>query len=305
MKAYRFLKDLFTTDIKFNLVKINENYKSLLPDELIEHILNLIDGDSRIKKLSYVSLQFYHVNRSFVAKCYHLHHYITPVKTLIKTAINKSQIMYVLSFKNESLSLYMVEYNINKLKLINQFSVFDVLQLVDISNDNTITHYIIYDMTNIKSHTFEFKEIKEQLDLLLFLCQLDNQIIKLIIPQIIKLITIPIDLEAIKEVLLDYINVDQLLILIENLVKVYNVQLDDLLHIFNTSPTIFDTINIFTDIMDKLSNDDIANNVIERKEELLLLSNFKVLSKNTIIIMPNQCNKQADPEYRWFANRIK
>lgn len=306
MKAYQFLKDLFTNEIKFNTVKINETYKSLLPDELVEQILNMIDGDSRIKKLSKVCLQFYHVNRSFVTKCYHLHHYIIPVKKLI---LDTSQSISILSFKNESLSMYMVEYaDKRKLQTMIHDTSIDILQLANSHYDNTIIHHIIYDMTNIKNHTFEFKEIKEQLDLLLFLCQVDNDIIKLIIPKIIKLITIPIDLEAIKTVLLDYINVDQLLTLMENYCMVHHVQLDDLVAIMNTNPRILEQLTILINFRDhnKLSDDvTIANKVIERKEELLLLSNFKVAYKNTVILMPNESNTQALPEYRWFAERIK
>jgi len=68
----------------FYVYNLDRLYECFLPNEIITHILNNIEDRMN---LSQISLQFYHMNYDFVSKCYHLKHYINPVKKNIRRKI--------------------------------------------------------------------------------------------------------------------------------------------------------------------------------------------------------------------------
>jgi hypothetical protein len=68
-------------NIQFCLSSLDNprNYNCFLLDDILLHVLNYVHDT----KISLVSYQFYTVNRDFVVKCYHLHHYIPTIKEIV------------------------------------------------------------------------------------------------------------------------------------------------------------------------------------------------------------------------------
>jgi hypothetical protein len=73
---------LFTSTVQFKPCDMNrDNYIIFLPDDILLQIINLI---SNRLYLSFVSYQFYILNRTYVSKCYHLQHLIPIIKNQTK-----------------------------------------------------------------------------------------------------------------------------------------------------------------------------------------------------------------------------
>ena len=325
MQAYHKINQFFNI-IKFNLFEIKDHYDTFLPDELISIISNYVDGQTRIKKLSLVSLQYYHLNRAFVCKCYHLHHYIPKVKTYIKSWFN-NQSMYILNFR-EILSLYIVDNvpndNKNALQLmIDSSPCINIVKLIEInsklSGHDVDTIQVPY--CNITDETSSFslyKGLYETQELMDFFRHLDNDKIYDIIIQIRPLLINPIDYFLIKNIIFDTINDPQLLLLVENYLSVYDYKLHELLINMNRSVNLLNMnrsvnlLNMIKTIIDIMNINELSNYIIKFKEKALLQNNYKVWSNETLIFLSNktgtnklqQMSTNISPEHQWFFDSL-
>lgn len=117
-------------DIQFHIYDERTEYYTILPDEILEIILN----ELRSIKVCFVSYQFYIVNRPFVAKCYHLHHYIPT----IQDALNRHALHAIHFIDYNNVKLY-------KFRNINVDIPDNLLNLTDNTNIIDIIYAFIMD----------------------------------------------------------------------------------------------------------------------------------------------------------------
>lgn len=128
--------------ICFQVHEERTEYHCLLPDEIMTIILTMVGNI----QCSFVNYQFYTINRPFVVKCYHLHHFIP----IVKRNINRFT-LNVISF-NEVVKLYKfnrMDYDKMKQIKINKYDT----NLLDIINFDMNTRVklsmVIIDNENI------------------------------------------------------------------------------------------------------------------------------------------------------------
>ena len=292
MEIFNRIKN-YLNPINFNLITINTTYHTSLPDELIEQILSMIDGQTRIKILSQVSLQYYHLNRPFVRQCYHLHHYIPQIKKMVHQSG-----LHLVNFR-ENVSVYTIDHINDKILELIKPSI-DILQLIEynakIANLNIHFETIHYhNITQGKQKDFPYRGLKEGLDIMVYFSQLENEKIHYLVNKIRPLLE-PIDFILIKDLIFQH--EPQFIILLENYFAVYNNTLNDFLHRLSATPDIIDQFMSLSMDINKL--------IIESKERILLENNFKVLSKDTIVFLnKKQVDTNVPAQYQWVADCIR
>jgi len=292
------------SEIKFKLYESRETYDILLPNDIIQIILNIVCKISS----SLVSYQFYIVNQIFVSKCYHLHHFIPKIKNL-KDKKDKSPKIIVIHFNGlyekkinyyqfNNITYDITNKNVNLLEFITKLSFNDpYVKAKYISVTEKIL--IFYDNNNIYDYMMNINYLKTIDD------DIISQMVNLICLFKQNIIDKTADLTLLCDTLIDLM--PEKIIALEVLNKISyqfkNLPFYVLLLQIVTSP---ECLTMIYDYILNISYKDLYDLMIKLKNELL---HSFIVDDNSLFLYceykkpPNQLYTTL-PEHQWFFNQL-
>lgn len=107
------LKNLFWT-------KQHNKVPWIIPDDILTVILSYLKSYEQLK-LIFVSQQFYYLIRPLLVQCYHIHHLLPRVRSIIQVKNNVQ--LYILYLNQQSINIYKLAFrvNISKEKIMDYF----------------------------------------------------------------------------------------------------------------------------------------------------------------------------------------
>lgn len=269
------------------------NYNCFLLDDILLHILNYVHDI----RMSLVSYQFYTVNRDFVVKCYHLHHYIPTIKEIIDQSsicpsqVNKSP--HIISIQFDSQISILKFNNMNDL-LPNNIHVTSniITTLGTLLQDPYIQCKLCFISTENESKNGNYVSLLELLDLVAF-----NKVIA------------ANKLNLIKTLSSNYITIHEMVDAIINCLDI------------NDQPIFLNYLNKSSEKGTGKTFDQFIPNISPKKLEEFLygmidISNTGInifdINKNNTILVPKIYdnptipiyNKDALPEYQWIVDQL-
>lgn len=165
-----------SASVPFKVCEMRETYYCKIPDEILLIILNFC---KHRMMLSFVSYQFNMVNRDYVTKCYHLHHYIPSVKNHIKHLISDIVVIdlpHMYTFTNLK-SLTVCEDILHNYKT----SHVNILHYIDeLSSDTTlaIKHHMLQEIEDLFEFYMQSSELHALVKNIPHLITIDDETIK-------------------------------------------------------------------------------------------------------------------------------
>lgn len=291
-------------DVTFHVYKERESYNCLLPNDILTIILNMVG----CLKVSFVCYQFYTVNRPFVVKCYHLHHYIPLVKNNFDkytfNAISFDETPKIYKFKNINVdipnNLLSLTKNTNVIDIIHGFTKDIYIKLaINSINDDNIGGGVDYEL---------LKDLVQYADIAKIIFKYQDVIIEVLKKELTNT-----SCYHIYEHILSYLDEDD-----KNIID--SKVTEKALELFTSVESL---LNIFDAVSDKIytalfTEDDISIqgkiwSYNERKEIPHVLKkglNFDIDITKTIFLShyvfnnTHYNNPSLLPEYRWFEQQI-
>lgn len=295
---------------KFNIYKPRDYYDCFLPDDVVLNILNIVAKVSS----SLVCYQFYTVNRNFVSKCYHIHHFIPKIQSII----NKNDLspnIIVINFKS---SLYNQQFDLYRFNNINNETITPIFFTDTINLLEFITHlthndpYVRTEFFSSLEVNFNMDDLYNKMIIQKFLRSINEDIISHMVDLLFlfkqNIINNTADLTLLCDTLINCMPDKDMTLQILNQLsyKIKNVPFYVLLFKIVTDSEALN--NIYKFILNMSSRKEYYDYILNIK--YYIISMF-IVDQNSLFLMSHykkpiiQFYTSSAPEHQWFANQLK